>query len=103
MTVDGDMYWLYPGVCKIPDLYYQDPILSQSLVTFNEVPRAVCRSLCSIAVSENCSGMLYISANRTCVISSYNGEYLESDDSNSSDCLYSTGNEFYYREPYISK
>ena len=73
----GDIYWLYTGICAIPDEIINDPT-SAFVYTLVEVSRSVCRSLCSVTYNDYCSSFLYISANRSCVLTPYTGEWLSS-------------------------
>ena len=60
-------YSRYIGVCKIPQNITHQRIL-------NEVPRVVCRRVCSGAYNKHCSGFLYDRRVRSCILSPFTGE-----------------------------
>jgi len=68
-TSRPDYYRLYKNVCRIPSDVTRR-------VTLNNVPRVVCREVCSGAHSEHCSGFLYNRRDRSCVLSPFTGERL---------------------------
>ena len=95
----GDIYWLYTGLCAIPDEIRHGPTTSTFVYTLVEVTRSVCRSLCSVTYNDYCSSFLYISRNRSCILTPYTGEWLAS---NAASCATNaTGLEFYRRQRYL--
>jgi hypothetical protein len=85
----SDSYQLYDNICTMPTNIGHQRVL-------NDVPRAVCRAVCSGAHSDYCSGFLYSRHDRSCTLSPFTGEpvgRLQCDRAQTT----STGLEFYRR------
>jgi len=68
--VNCDEYFLYSGICVIPEMFSMRNIL------VGEATRSVCRNLCSDIYDTQCSSFLFNRIDRTCILSAYTGEWL---------------------------
>ncbi len=91
-----EVYYHVPGLCDIPR---HQPHIRDTVVTYNETTRLVCRDLCSSVHSDSCSSVLFDNQTRSCVLSSYTGSVGDLDPG----CDRLSGREFYRRMRNVGK
>jgi len=103
--VNCDEYFLYTGLCLIPEIF------SASNILVGEATRSVCQILCSDIYDTQCSSFLFNRIDRTCIISAYTGEWLPRSTTSNPAAAAATSNcssgankiEFYRRKRCLSE
>ena len=65
-----DEYFIYSGICEVPESFTTGNVL------VGESTRSICRNLCSKIYDNQCSSFLYNRTDRSCILSTYTGEWL---------------------------